>query len=107
MSQHRRLRPATATPLVEAVPLLDQRHKRVVHSWMSGSSTKTEWPWRRPYEEIRALKDQLYRENLALRDEVDRASMFEEIVGTSKPLRDDCPPSVGVDQLFTSGRVNR
>jgi PAS domain S-box-containing protein len=36
--------------------------------------------------EIRALKDQLYRENLALRDEVDRASMFEEIVGTSKAL---------------------
>src|SRR5262252_7794362 len=37
--------------------------------------------------EIRALKDQLYRENLALRDEVDRASMFEEIVGSSKPLK--------------------
>lgn len=36
--------------------------------------------------EIRALKDRLYRENLALRDEVDRASMFEEIVGTSKTL---------------------
>src|SRR5215813_11613631 len=37
--------------------------------------------------EIRALKDQLYKENLALRDEVDRASMFEEIVGSSKPLK--------------------
>src|SRR5262249_15476279 len=37
--------------------------------------------------EIRALKDQLYRENLALRDEVDRASMFEEIVGTSAALQ--------------------
>jgi predicted ATPase len=37
--------------------------------------------------EIRALKDQLYRENLALRDEVDRASMFEEIVGTSNALK--------------------
>src|ERR1700684_4444561 len=32
-------------------------------------------------------KEQLYRENLALRDEVDRASMFEEIIGTSKPLK--------------------
>src|ERR1700722_1647906 len=31
-------------------------------------------------------KEQLYRENLALRDEVDRASMFESIVGASKPL---------------------
>jgi PAS domain S-box-containing protein len=38
-------------------------------------------------EEIRTLKDQLYRENLALRDEVDWASMFEEIVGTSKALQ--------------------
>ena len=37
--------------------------------------------------EIRTLKDQLYRENLALRDEVDRASMFEEIVGSSKALK--------------------
>jgi PAS domain S-box-containing protein len=42
---------------------------------------------KRAEAEIRALKDQLYKENLALRDEVDRASMFEEIVGTSKPLR--------------------
>src|SRR4030095_13105217 len=34
---------------------------------------------KRAEAEIRALKDKLYRENLALRDEVDRASMFEEI----------------------------
>jgi transcriptional regulator with GAF, ATPase, and Fis domain len=37
--------------------------------------------------EIRALKDRLQRENLALRDEVDRASMFEEIVGSSTTLQ--------------------
>src|SRR5262249_37102222 len=37
--------------------------------------------------EIAALKDQLYKENLALRDEVDRTSMFEEIIGTSPALR--------------------
>jgi formate hydrogenlyase transcriptional activator len=37
--------------------------------------------------ELEALKEQLYRENLALRDEVDRVSMFEEIVGSSEPLR--------------------
>jgi len=37
--------------------------------------------------EIRTLKDQLYRENLSLRDEVDRAFMFEEIVGSSKTLK--------------------
>jgi transcriptional regulator with GAF, ATPase, and Fis domain len=39
------------------------------------------------FEEIQALRDQLYRENLALRDEVDRASMFEEIVGSSAALQ--------------------
>jgi len=37
--------------------------------------------------EIKVLKDQLYKENLALRDEVDRASMFEEIVGNSRELQ--------------------
>jgi transcriptional regulator with GAF, ATPase, and Fis domain len=42
---------------------------------------------KRAEAEIKALKEQLYRENLALRDEVDRASMFEEIVGTSKQLK--------------------
>jgi PAS domain S-box-containing protein len=42
---------------------------------------------KRAEAEIRALKDRLYQENIALRDEVDRASMFEEIVGTSRPLK--------------------
>jgi PAS domain S-box-containing protein len=42
---------------------------------------------KRAEAEIRVLKDQLYRENLALRDEVDRASMFEEIVGCSNALK--------------------
>jgi PAS domain S-box-containing protein len=37
--------------------------------------------------ELRALKDQLFKENLVLRDEVDRTSMFEEIVGTSRALQ--------------------
>jgi PAS domain S-box-containing protein len=38
-------------------------------------------------EEIKHLKDRLQDENLALRDEVVRASMFEEIVGTSPALQ--------------------
>jgi predicted ATPase/GAF domain-containing protein len=42
---------------------------------------------RKAFEEIKGLKDQLYRENLALKAEVDQASMFEEIVGTSAALR--------------------
>ncbi|PYV41558.1 MAG: Fis family transcriptional regulator [Acidobacteria bacterium] len=38
------------------------------------------------YAEISKLKDQLYKENLALREEIDQASMFEEIVGSSRAL---------------------
>jgi formate hydrogenlyase transcriptional activator len=39
------------------------------------------------YAEISKLKDQLYNENLALREEIDQASMFEEIVGSSPALQ--------------------
>jgi transcriptional regulator with PAS, ATPase and Fis domain len=39
------------------------------------------------FEEIRALRDQLYKENLALREEIDVTRMFEEIVGSSPALQ--------------------
>jgi PAS domain S-box-containing protein len=39
------------------------------------------------FEEIKLLRDQLYKENIALREEIDKVSMFEEIVGSSEPLR--------------------
>jgi formate hydrogenlyase transcriptional activator len=42
---------------------------------------------KRAEAELGALKDQLYKENLVLRDEVDRTSMFEEIVGASPALQ--------------------
>ena len=42
---------------------------------------------KKAFEEIRTLRDQLYQENVALREEVDKASMFEDIVGSSLPLR--------------------
>jgi PAS domain S-box-containing protein len=38
-------------------------------------------------EEIGILKDQLYKENLALREEIDITRMFEEIVGSSPALQ--------------------
>jgi len=41
----------------------------------------------RAFKEIETLKDQLYKENIALREEIDKASMFEEIVGSSEALR--------------------
>jgi PAS domain S-box-containing protein len=37
--------------------------------------------------EIKKLKDQLYEENILLKEEIDKASMFEEIVGESPALR--------------------
>jgi PAS domain S-box-containing protein len=42
---------------------------------------------KRAETELSALKDQLYKENLVLREEVNRTSMFEEIVGTSAALQ--------------------
>jgi transcriptional regulator with GAF, ATPase, and Fis domain len=39
------------------------------------------------YAEIQDLKDRLQSENIALREEIDKTSMFEEIVGASRPLR--------------------
>ena len=38
-------------------------------------------------DEIKKLRDQLYKENIALREEIDKASMFEEIVGESPALQ--------------------
>jgi len=58
-----------------------------------GSSTditarkRAEDDLRKAFDEIQKLKDQLYHENIALREEIDKASMFEEIVGTSPPLQ--------------------
>ena len=39
------------------------------------------------FQEIQALKDELYKENIALRKEIGQTSMFEEVVGTSAVLQ--------------------
>jgi formate hydrogenlyase transcriptional activator len=41
----------------------------------------------RAEQELHDLKEQLHKENIALRDEITQTSMFEEIVGSSAPLR--------------------
>ena len=41
----------------------------------------------RAFAEIKILKDQLAKENIALREEIDKTSMFEEIVGNSFALK--------------------
>ena len=38
-------------------------------------------------EEIRRLKDELYKENIVLREEINGTSMFEEVLGTSAVLQ--------------------
>jgi formate hydrogenlyase transcriptional activator len=42
---------------------------------------------KKAFQEIQALKDELYKENIVLREEVDKTSMFEEVVGTSPVLQ--------------------
>src|SRR5439155_9684820 len=49
---------------------------------------RTEAKLEQAFQEIQVLKDQLYKENLALKEEIDRSSMFEEIVGASPVLQD-------------------
>ncbi len=48
---------------------------------------RTEARLRQALDEIKKLQDQLSRENIVLREEVDRTSMFEEIVGASPALK--------------------
>jgi PAS domain S-box-containing protein len=48
---------------------------------------RTEATLEQAFQEIQVLKDQLYKENLALKEEIDRSSMFEEIVGASPALQ--------------------
>jgi PAS domain S-box-containing protein len=39
------------------------------------------------FRQIKTLRDQLYNENVALREEINRSSMFEELVGESPALQ--------------------
>src|SRR5437763_7844046 len=42
---------------------------------------------KKAFREIRALKDELYKENIVLRHEIGNTSMFEEVLGTSSALQ--------------------
>ncbi len=48
---------------------------------------RTEARLRQALDEIKKLQNQLSKENIVLREEVDRTSMFEEIVGASPALK--------------------
>jgi len=62
--------------LVRYSPLFDN-HGRLVRWFTAGTDI----------EDRKRNEDKLREENLALREEIDRSSMYEEIVGSSEPLR--------------------
>jgi formate hydrogenlyase transcriptional activator len=57
-------------------PLKDE-HGRVVRWYVTGTDI----------DDQKKTEERLRNENLVLREEIDRSSMFEEIVGSSKPMR--------------------
>jgi predicted ATPase/PAS domain-containing protein len=62
--------------------------ERIVGAVMDVTAAKqSQQALEQAFREIKTLKDRLQSENIVLREEVDKASMFEQIVGTSRPLR--------------------
>jgi formate hydrogenlyase transcriptional activator len=62
--------------LIRYSPLLDE-HGRLIRWFSAGTDI----------EDRKRDEEKLREENLALREEIDRSSMYEEIVGSSGPLR--------------------
>jgi formate hydrogenlyase transcriptional activator len=62
--------------LIRYSPLLDEQGRLI--RWFSAGTD---------IEDRKRDEDKLREENLALREEIDRSSMYEEIVGSSVPLR--------------------
>jgi len=86
----RRADGAFRTMLHRTVPLSDKAGKTV--KWYGSSfdiedRKLAEDSLQSALDEVQKLKDQLHKENIALRDEIDKASMFEEIVGDSPALQ--------------------
>ncbi len=76
--------------LHRSVPLRDDRGNVVM--WYGASieiddRKRAEETLKKAFDEIQTLKDQLYKENLALKEEIDQTSMFEEIVGASDAIK--------------------
>jgi PAS domain S-box-containing protein len=76
--------------LLRAVPLYNEKGELV--KWYGQSTDindrkRAEDDLQKAHDEIKKLKDQLYKENIALREQIDKASMFEEIVGESPALQ--------------------
>jgi PAS domain S-box-containing protein len=77
--------PAPRTPSDEDLELME----RAAHvAQIAIERDRSQAALQKAFEEIKALKDKLFEENLALREEVDHVSMFEEIIGTSPALQE-------------------
>jgi PAS domain S-box-containing protein len=89
--EHRLLMPDGTVKYIHAVGHAHRRDEdglRFVGAVMDVTASKrSQLELERAFEEIQVLKEQLYRENIALREEVDKVSMFEEIVGASPTLQ--------------------
>lgn len=81
--EHRLLMPDGS---VKTIRVLGHTCERVGESTFLGAVTDIS-ALKNAFEEIRVLRDQLYKENLALREEIDITRMFEEIVGSSPALQ--------------------
>jgi len=71
---------------VKTVRVLGHRAQQACGATFVGAVTDIT-AMKNAYQEISALRDRLYKENLALREEIDVARMFEEIVGSSPALQ--------------------
>jgi formate hydrogenlyase transcriptional activator len=76
--------------LLRKVPLHDQAGN-VIKWYGSGIDVEEQHEARtalqKAFNEIKALRDQLYKENLVLKEQIGQASMFEEMIGSSAALR--------------------
>jgi PAS domain S-box-containing protein len=70
---------------VSASPMRDGYFQAVVRD--ISERKQSEAALAKAFKEIETLKDRLQTENIALRAEIDKASMFEDIVGTSAVLQ--------------------
>jgi len=76
--------------LLRKVPLRDQAGN-IVKWYGSGIDVEEQHEARtalqKAFNEIKTLRDQLYKENLVLKDQIGQASRFEEMIGASAALR--------------------
>src|SRR5438876_5260454 len=81
--QGKRIMHSTGEPVVE-----DGRVTRLIGNTLDITEQENAIrDLKKAFGEIRALKDELYKENIVLRHEIGSTSMFEEVLGTSSALQ--------------------